>query len=396
MKKLILVNYLSQWGVNADDTRDDCGPACLSMIFNSFGESLSINDVFRKTGALKDNLINFSQLFKAITFYGYTYKYAVGQSIEKLKSLIDSGVTPFVLIHYGHLSNRQDSYTGAHFIVVVGYDDGGYYTEDPDYYGARITEGHQKYYSKSDFEKAWSDCYRDGQNPNNAFIYVERKPTSKPPIFIGESPVGYEPTFEGQDVTVNGVHYKSIKDASGKLVWKVEEEKPISPGYDPTFEGQDVMNNGIHYKSVKVSGKLVWKIESVDTASIPIPVEQQNTDFNDKTAMYEELGFSGKFNLTIGVEKIRQLLAIEKQFVEKDEQLTIAEGKIEGLEARAKKSETDLADFAAKSTKTIQDLTGENQSLLNSIQELKAQVQIPSKIPKTGFKKLIYDWLMSK
>lgn len=115
---------------------------------------------------------------------------------------------------------------------------------------------------------------------------------------------------------------------------------------------------------------------------------------NDRIALFEELGFTGLFNRTIAVEKIRQLLALEKQFVQKDEQLTIADGKIKELEIRAKESEENLASFATESTKTIQTLTTENQSLLGAIQELKTQVQIPSNIPKTGFKKLIYNWLM--
>lgn len=37
-----------------------------------------------------------------------------------------------------------------------------------------------------------------------------------------------------------------------------------NPGYAPTFEGQDVMNNGIHYKSYKKDGVLLWKIEPND------------------------------------------------------------------------------------------------------------------------------------
>jgi murein DD-endopeptidase MepM/ murein hydrolase activator NlpD len=42
---------------------------------------------------------------------------------------------------------------------------------------------------------------------------------------------------------------------------------------------------------------------------------------NDRMALYEELGFTGVFNRTVAVEKIKQLLALEKSFVLKDEQL---------------------------------------------------------------------------
>lgn len=92
---------------------------------------------------------------------------------------------------------------------------------------------------------------------------------------------------------------------------------------------------------------------------------------NDRMALYEELGFTGVFNRTVAVEKIRQLLALEKQFVQKDEALKIAEDKVSTLEEQIKTLEKSHAQFAAESTKTIQDQGSEIKSLSMSIQELK-------------------------
>lgn len=36
----------------------------------------------------------------------------------------------------------------------------------------------------------------------------------------------------------------------------------IQVGYNPSFEGQDVTVGGVHYKAIKVDGKLIWKTES--------------------------------------------------------------------------------------------------------------------------------------
>jgi hypothetical protein len=125
---------------------------------------------------------------------------------------------------------------------------------------------------------------------------------------------------------------------------------------------------------------------------------------NDRMALYEELGFTGVFNRTIAVEKIRQLLALEKQFVEKDGQLVTANSQISALEVRIIEltekneelvlSQAKLNDKTALQQKTIDNQGSEIKILSNSIQELKTQVQIPTNIPKTGFKRLIYNWLI--
>ena len=49
--------------------------------------------------------------------------------------------------------------------------------------------------------------------------------------------VGYNPTFEGQDVTVGGVHYKSIK-VDNVLVWKIEPPQPQTPIVEPPVSPQ--------------------------------------------------------------------------------------------------------------------------------------------------------------
>lgn len=51
-----------------------------------------------------------------------------------------------------------------------------------------------------------------------------------------------------------------------------------NPGYAPTFEGQDVMSNGLHYKAYKKDGVLLWKIEPVAPPVTPptgLPAPQE-------------------------------------------------------------------------------------------------------------------------
>lgn len=140
----------------------------------------------------------------------------------------------------------------------------------------------------------------------------------------------------------------------------------------------------------KAYDKILSKDTGVDEMTQCRTDRDQN--HNDRMALYEELGFTGVFNRTIAVEKIRQLLALEKSFVQKDEQLKIANEKIDTLEEKVKKAEENLTKFADESTKTIQTLTEENQSHLRAIQELKDTMIDPSewganKLIVTGIKK---------
>lgn len=98
---------------------------------------------------------------------------------------------------------------------------------------------------------------------------------------------------------------------------------------------------------------------------------------NDRMALYEELGFTGLFNRTVAVEKIRQLRELEKSFVQKDEQLKTANDNIKDLEDKLVKLQDEHLIFADASTKTIEDQGRDIKNLSTSLQELKEGVLTP-------------------
>lgn len=123
---------------------------------------------------------------------------------------------------------------------------------------------------------------------------------------------------------------------------------------------------------------------------------------NDRMALYEELGFTGVFNRTVAVEKIKQLLALEKSFVEKDGQLVTAKSQIAELEAKVVEltqkneelvvSQAKLNDKTALQQKTIEEQGSEIKDLSSDITELKKA--ITAKV-YSGWKKYLID-LISK
>ena len=111
------------------------------MYFDWIGQHYSINFLSSQTGlASNDSGLTCYQLSNMINHMGG--KSAVKMyNIQTLRDQLDKGLPTIVLITYGYIPGRQSSYTGGHFVVVVGYDDNYFYVNDPDYYGIRRNEG---------------------------------------------------------------------------------------------------------------------------------------------------------------------------------------------------------------------------------------------------------------
>lgn len=202
------VPYISQFDPQANqDPSDNCGPSCVSMILNFYGESTTANQIFTLTGAVKGQPISIAQLQQAIGSFGYKYEYQTGVSTDAIRSFTDRGIPPIALVHAGDLTSRQDQgFSGGHFLVVDGYRDDGYFVNDPDFWGQYRADGDHHFYTKDDFEKAWSDNTQD-QNPNNSLLIIYPKTQSNPNPPATGLPVNYANIVHGStqwDATCQG------------------------------------------------------------------------------------------------------------------------------------------------------------------------------------------------
>jgi nucleoid-associated protein YgaU len=177
MTKILDVSYRSQWDADANRSTTDCGPACLAMVLDYHGQHESINKLFSATGASPGSYIGFGQLQRVARTFGVTFRYGDNHSLNDLKRWIDEGKPAIALVKYSHWSqiepgvSTQDTFTGPHFVVVIGYGNGHIYINDPNYQGARRQEGHKKAWSEVLFNLAWSNVRTsDVLNPNNAVI----------------------------------------------------------------------------------------------------------------------------------------------------------------------------------------------------------------------------------
>lgn len=175
------VPYKSQWDNDAQGTQNDCGPASIAMILNYYGEKLTTDDVFKKTGA-GSGLIGIPQMVKAIEAFGYTTFRKTQSDVATLKSYLDQNLPVIALVHYGSLGNtvQDKTFKGGHFFVVVGYRDDGYFVNDSNFWDPHRQDGDHHFYPKADFEKAWNDAGLDG-NQVRSFQVINRKAGQNPP-----------------------------------------------------------------------------------------------------------------------------------------------------------------------------------------------------------------------
>ncbi|MEX1246869.1 MAG: C39 family peptidase [Anaerolineales bacterium] len=178
------IPYKSQYDSDADEFRNDCGPACLAMVLHAFGIHASTNAVYRKTEALPNRYVTVSQLMRAALSYGMGLDYFHSWTIEQLVEVVNQGRAIIALVHYGAWSqlnpgiSTQNTFEGPHFVVVVGADEKNIYVNDPLWKEARRSQGFRKTWTHSQFNAAWSSNHADGNRDCSGMITQKALPTA--------------------------------------------------------------------------------------------------------------------------------------------------------------------------------------------------------------------------
>lgn len=178
------IPYKSQYDSDANEFRNDCGPACLAMVLAGFGINASTNAVHRRAGVSGDRYVSITQLMNAATSYGVTLEYFYAWTIPQLISTVRAGKPVIALVHYGAWSqmnpgiSTQNTFQGPHFVVVVGADDRMIYVNDPLWKEERRSQGFRKAWSHAQFYAAWSSCHLDGNRDLSGIVAQQPLPTA--------------------------------------------------------------------------------------------------------------------------------------------------------------------------------------------------------------------------
>ena len=173
------IPYKSQYDADASEFRNDCGPASLAMILQSFGVHVSTDAVYRKTGTKANRYVSIGQLMRAGLSYGVPFEYFYDWSLDQLMDRLSKGQPLITLVHYGAWSqlepgvSTQNKFKGPHFVVVLGFDNQYIYVNDPLWKLERRNEGYRKAWSHDQFMQAWNSNHLDG-NRDRSGIYSHR------------------------------------------------------------------------------------------------------------------------------------------------------------------------------------------------------------------------------
>lgn len=157
---MVKVPYRSQHDDDAKISRADCGPACVAMLLEWRGLTITTDDLSRMTSIGPTNA---GQLIAAAAQHGLRLIRRSPMSIADVENQIRLGKPLIALIRYQDFGSiRQDlAYTGLHWVVVIGFDADSIYVNDPDYWGARRLEGQGKSIPRALFNHAWGDTMPD-------------------------------------------------------------------------------------------------------------------------------------------------------------------------------------------------------------------------------------------
>ena len=186
------IPHRSQWTVpDADLTAGDCGPTCVAMLLNGLNVQVTPDDLYTDIyPELKTNpdmeipdrgYTNFGHLYTAANAHDLRLKrftYAPAGALKNLKASIDEGKPSIALVNYSTWRTKTgNNFNGAHFVVVVGYDDTHVYVHDPLFGAAYRTDPDDGAYfewTNEEFKTAWSG-FALHENPNYACLTAQKK-----------------------------------------------------------------------------------------------------------------------------------------------------------------------------------------------------------------------------
>ncbi|MFA5036407.1 MAG: cysteine peptidase family C39 domain-containing protein [Candidatus Izemoplasmatales bacterium] len=130
------VSFISQLGSGADKFHNDCGAACVSMLVSAYTQqNVSVDEIYSRIQPNADTYLSVTQLKNALAWYDINVISSYDLSKEFLWSKTIEKKPFIALISYKpiHDANLDDdtTFTGMHFVVVVGLDADGVLIHDP-------------------------------------------------------------------------------------------------------------------------------------------------------------------------------------------------------------------------------------------------------------------------
>jgi lysozyme len=187
------VPYLSQQDSREANLHDaDCGPTCLAMLLRAEGvngdhpaKQITVNELYKRylpdVLAAKNRKANLN-LFRLKDIGGkeglephFNQYREKNEALTGLREMISKGQPFIALINYAKWSDTVRpilgfSFTGRHYVVVTGFDDGHVYVHDPLFPVAQIAKGTFYKWPNDVFLAGWGTVDKPIK-PNQNFVH---------------------------------------------------------------------------------------------------------------------------------------------------------------------------------------------------------------------------------
>jgi hypothetical protein len=175
------------------------------------------------------------------------------------------------LINYAAIPQRQNQADRAgHYVVVIGYDESNVYVNDPDFYGARRSQGVKMALKLSDFLLA----VRTSPGPNSAvFVRVAAAPPPADDGNGGTTDDGPDPntvphTIPPGPARVSGslLGIRLRQSPAGIQIWSLGYGQKITILPDPAIRAAMPDGNHVWVKVQTADNRIGWAAEELLSA----------------------------------------------------------------------------------------------------------------------------------
>lgn len=135
-RHILPVPHINQNSDGSKAYRNDCGMACVTMAIHALTDKRpSVDHLMTHYIALeyRGKYLTFSQLLPALRSFGLSAEYKRPFKTDEIQAAVENGSPCIVLVKYPALPKHLQaiSYTGSHFVLISGYENGAFLMNDP-------------------------------------------------------------------------------------------------------------------------------------------------------------------------------------------------------------------------------------------------------------------------
>ena len=145
-RHILPVPHINQNSDGSRQYRNDCCMACVAMAIHTLTDKRPSVDhlvMHYIQEEYRGKYLTFSQLLPALRSFGLSAEYKRPFKTDEIQVAVEAGSPCMVLVKYPALPKHLQaiSYTGSHFVLISGYENGAFLMNDPLANEAKWIEG---------------------------------------------------------------------------------------------------------------------------------------------------------------------------------------------------------------------------------------------------------------